>query len=688
MSTTGVGGLGPTDFHGPTGRTGHRATFAVIFQQLDPTSTECFQGGQANRGSFSLSPLYQSQTIDLHRQYRLRASTRVSLLRPPLRIVHHLSGSRQHAHNSETVSEDQDLLGPCFKTGRYGVPAGRVPRSCPGAEARRRRRALLNHDRRLTAFLRYGTYQQTWALAAAPNPHRYLFAIGLTPVFSLGRNLPPYWGCIPKQPDSQTAPRGATGVGHDGALTSPGPLRGLGARSSLAEDASPGLTIRTESSRFSSWAVPGFARTLLRESYVRKNFLFAAYCMLKISRVSPDCTWSGPVATIPFLARKPSGQVYVRARKLSQSLRRCEERRGRRFTLFPCEEVDQVARRARNRRGHCFTTVAEELWFTSCEETWSSRYDVRETVGAGLRRARKLGQVATTCEEPSGQVYDVRGKLVKSLRRARNRRGRFTSCEETWSSRYDVRGTIGEGLRRARKLGQVATTCEKPSGQEPSGQVYVVRGNLVKSLRRARNRRDRFTSCEETWSSRYDVRGTVGAGLRRARKVSQVATTIWRGNRRWQGLRVRGNLVKALTTGVEEKTVLGQVATTCEEPSGQVYDVRGNLVKSLRRARNRRGRFTSCEETWSSRYDVRGTVGAGLRRARKLGQVATTCEEPSGQVYVVRGNLVKSLRCARNRQGKFTSYEEPWPGLVYDGPRNLDRFRSRFLGSLVGLQRA
>ncbi|GJY56283.1 hypothetical protein Tco_0455398 [Tanacetum coccineum] len=178
-----------------------------------------------------------------------------------------------------------------------------------------------------------------------------------------------------------------------------------------------------------------------------------------------------------------------------------------------------------------------------------SRYDVRGTVGAGLRRARKLGQVATTCEKPSGQVYVVRGKLVKSLRRARNRRGRFTSCEETWSSRYDVRGTIGEGLRRARKLGQVATTCEKPSGQ-----VNVVRGNLVKSLRRARNHRGRFTSCEETWSSRYDVRGTVGAGLRRARK-------------------------------------LGQVATSCEKPSGQVYVVRGNLVKSLRRARNHRGSF-------------------------------------------------------------------------------------------------
>ncbi|KAJ0913630.1 hypothetical protein HanRHA438_Chr06g0287831 [Helianthus annuus] len=70
-------------------------------------------------------------------------------------------------------------------------------------------------------------------------PSRYLFAIGLTPVFSLGRNLPPYWGCIPKQPDSQTAPRGATGSGHDGALTLSGaPFQGTWARSA-AEDASP-----------------------------------------------------------------------------------------------------------------------------------------------------------------------------------------------------------------------------------------------------------------------------------------------------------------------------------------------------------------------------------------------------------------------------------------------------------------
>ena len=88
-------------------------------------------------------------------------------------------------------------------------------------------------------------------------PSRYLFAIGLSPVFSLGRNLPPDWGCIPKQPDSPTAPRGATGSGHDGALTLSGaPFQGTWARS-VAEDASSDYNSNAEGARFSTWAVPG-----------------------------------------------------------------------------------------------------------------------------------------------------------------------------------------------------------------------------------------------------------------------------------------------------------------------------------------------------------------------------------------------------------------------------------------------
>ena len=88
-------------------------------------------------------------------------------------------------------------------------------------------------------------------------PSRYLFAIGLSPVFSLGRNLPPDLGCIPKQPDSQTAPRDATGSGRDGAFTLSGaPFQGTWARSA-AEDASPDYNSNAEGARFSSWALPG-----------------------------------------------------------------------------------------------------------------------------------------------------------------------------------------------------------------------------------------------------------------------------------------------------------------------------------------------------------------------------------------------------------------------------------------------
>ncbi|KAD0306341.1 hypothetical protein E3N88_44473 [Mikania micrantha] len=84
-----------------------------------------------------------------------------------------------------------------------------------------------------------------------------LVAIGLTPVFSLGRNLPPYWGCIPKQPDSQTAPRGATGSGHDGALTLSGaPFQGTWARSVADEDASPDYNSKTRPSDFQAGLFP------------------------------------------------------------------------------------------------------------------------------------------------------------------------------------------------------------------------------------------------------------------------------------------------------------------------------------------------------------------------------------------------------------------------------------------------
>ena len=58
---------------------------------------------------------------------------------------------------------------------------------------------------------------------------RYLFAIGLSPVFSLGRNLPPDWGCIPKQPTRRQRLVVRQGPGTTGLSPSLAPpSRGLG----------------------------------------------------------------------------------------------------------------------------------------------------------------------------------------------------------------------------------------------------------------------------------------------------------------------------------------------------------------------------------------------------------------------------------------------------------------------------
>ncbi|KAI5381396.1 hypothetical protein KIW84_UN0771 [Lathyrus oleraceus] len=67
----------------------------------------------------------------------------------------------------------------------------------------------------------------------------------------------PIGAAFPKQPDSPTAPRGATGSEHNGALTLSGaPFQGTWARSA-AEDASPDYNSNAEGDRFSWWAYPG-----------------------------------------------------------------------------------------------------------------------------------------------------------------------------------------------------------------------------------------------------------------------------------------------------------------------------------------------------------------------------------------------------------------------------------------------
>ncbi|KAK7365786.1 hypothetical protein VNO78_36814 [Psophocarpus tetragonolobus] len=200
------------------------------------------------------------------------------------------------------------LLGPCFKTGRMGSPQAdarsmHVPRHArgrmlpstiatmtsprayqqpglgPPSQSASVRAPSRSADQLSPFHIRPGHIADPHPLPSRQFqalfdslfkvlfifPSRYLFAIGLSPVFSLGRNLPPDWGCIPKQPDSPTAPRGATGSGHNGALTLSGaPFQGTWARSAT-EDASPDYNSNARGDRFSWQACPqpnGFGRNL------------------------------------------------------------------------------------------------------------------------------------------------------------------------------------------------------------------------------------------------------------------------------------------------------------------------------------------------------------------------------------------------------------------------------------------
>ncbi|KAG9444582.1 hypothetical protein H6P81_015922 [Aristolochia fimbriata] len=64
-------------------------------------------------------------------------------------------------------------------------------------------------------------------------------------------------GCIPKQPDSPTTPRGATGFGHNRVVTLSGP-HSMGLAPVRPEGRLTQTTIRTaEAARFSYWALTG-----------------------------------------------------------------------------------------------------------------------------------------------------------------------------------------------------------------------------------------------------------------------------------------------------------------------------------------------------------------------------------------------------------------------------------------------
>ncbi|KAK7238145.1 hypothetical protein RIF29_44361 [Crotalaria pallida] len=228
------------------------------------------------------------------RQYRCGPPPEFPLASPRSGIVHHLSGPDRYAltrtlhRRSGSVGSATHrgippisflapygftrpltrthvrLLGPCFKTGRMGSPLADARSTQVPKHAESTRTSIHNHHDDVSASMSTARAWATIAICVGPCPE----SIG-RPALAvphpteahrrppLGRNLPPDWGCIPKQPDSPTAPRGATGSGHDGALTLSGaPFQGTWARSAT-EDASPNYNSDTEGDRFSWWALPG-----------------------------------------------------------------------------------------------------------------------------------------------------------------------------------------------------------------------------------------------------------------------------------------------------------------------------------------------------------------------------------------------------------------------------------------------
>ncbi|CAN6728645.1 unnamed protein product [Malus baccata var. baccata] len=221
------------------------------------------------------SGLVDSADERFARQYRCGPPPEFPLASPRSGIVHHLSGPDRHARTRTLLRRSRSvggatprgippvsfltpygfdrpltrthvrLLGPCFKTGRMGssqadAGSAQLPKHAGTARAAR-------HDRVDGVSSGVSTAR---ALAAAA------IRVGPRPEPIGGPNLPPDWGCIPKQPDSPTAPRGATGSGHNGALTLSGATFQWTWARSAAEDASPDYNSNADGARFSSWAVP------------------------------------------------------------------------------------------------------------------------------------------------------------------------------------------------------------------------------------------------------------------------------------------------------------------------------------------------------------------------------------------------------------------------------------------------
>ncbi|KAG9438838.1 hypothetical protein H6P81_021243 [Aristolochia fimbriata] len=230
-----------------------------------------FGGNQLLDGSISLRPYTQVRRAIC--RVGIAAGLHQSFLGRPSGIVHHL-WSRQVCSHSNPSPEDlggsavqpardpanqlpcalrvwcspltshtcRRLLGPCFKAGRMGSPLAGAKKRAPVPPARASGGRSPPSSVREAAYPRAGSSARAWV---ARDQRR------------LGPNLPPYLGCIPKQPDfADSASRSRRGPGTTGLSPSLAPFHGTCARS-VAKGGFCGTTIRAaKAARFSSWALP------------------------------------------------------------------------------------------------------------------------------------------------------------------------------------------------------------------------------------------------------------------------------------------------------------------------------------------------------------------------------------------------------------------------------------------------
>ncbi|KAK8640799.1 hypothetical protein V6N13_008551 [Hibiscus sabdariffa] len=125
------------------------------------------------------------------------------------------------------------LLGPCFKTGRMGSPQADARSTLVPKHAETARAGFHDRGDDVSTGVSKARAWAATTIRVGPRPE-------------------PIGG-----PALATAPRGATGSGHDGDLTLSGaPFQGTCARSA-AEDAFLDYNSDAEGERFSSWAIPG-----------------------------------------------------------------------------------------------------------------------------------------------------------------------------------------------------------------------------------------------------------------------------------------------------------------------------------------------------------------------------------------------------------------------------------------------